>query len=123
MLNGKGTVTAGGMTSSQTIPLSPQLVITESGTAVMATLTADGGVDCMMSFTAAGSGADINAGQSCSLTVNAGFPIQVTLSFVMPGTLSPAANGGLTASLPFNLTAADNLATGSGTLTGPCTAQ
>jgi hypothetical protein len=123
MLSGTATVNAGGTTTTQTIPLNPDLVVTESGTSVMTTLTADGGVDCMMAFTAAGSGADINSGQTCSINVNVGFPVEVTLAFLMPGTLLPGANGGLTASLPFNLTAADNLAMGTGTMTGPCTPQ
>ena len=120
-LSGNATVTAGGNTSTDTIPLNPEMTVTESGSTITVTLTAEGGVDCSMTFTDAGGGvADITQGQTCTTMVDAGFEVQVVLSFVMPGTLT-LSNNGLTASLPFNLSAADGIATGSGTMTGPCT--
>ncbi len=110
------------------LPLDGEMVVTETGTMISATITAEGGLGCTVAFTDKGGGvADINAGQMCTVPVTMPIMTTATLTFVSapgndagpPGTAT-LANGTITADLPFDVSALGGLATGTGVLTGPC---
>ncbi len=122
-LNGHVTV----LGSAMTLPLDGEMVVTQTGTAIAATITNEAGASCTMDFTDQGGGvADINAGQVCMLPVTMPIMTTVTLTFVSaagndagpPGTATLSGTT-LSASLPFNFSAAG--ITGPGILVGPCT--
>ena len=113
----------------QTLPLDATMTVTESGTAISGDLMGDGGVSCTVTFTDQGNGtADINPGQSCMFAVTMPITTTATISFVAtagndagpPGTATLSGNT-ITANLPFDISAAGGIATGTGVLTGPCT--
>jgi hypothetical protein len=121
-LNGMANVSGLGMYN---LPFDGTMMVTETGTAIVAAIMGEGGMDCTLDFTDKGNMvAGVNAGQMCMITA---MGVAATLTFVSmagddagpPGTATLAGTT-ITADLPFHLSALGGSVTGTGTLTGPC---
>jgi hypothetical protein len=116
MLQGMANISGIGQ---ENLPFDGMMVVTQTGSAIVAVLTADGGTDCTVDFTATSSSvATVNANQMCVVT---SMGIQATLTFTSPTGTATLSGSTVTANMPFNVSALSGAVTGTGTLTGPCT--